>query len=164
MPRVGRDSRWVASSRVSQRSRSKSPVPGRHTRHSPAPAATAAREELLERAREGRGIDYSTAADEIERAAACFEEVLRIRLETIGAEDAVTPATMRNVLELAVPTPRWTEVSAPGREYYDAHVAFLGSEHAETRRCAELLLEGHEQHGDEEQAATWREVLASLDG
>jgi len=138
--------------------------------------ATAVREELLERARAGQGLDYASVADEIEelgrsliaaekfeRAAECVGQVLRIRLATLGAEDSETLVSMRDIMELSIRLQRWADVESFGREYYEAHVSGLGKGDPKTRRCVELLLEGYEQHGDDEQAGTWWEVLSSFE-
>ena len=57
--------------------------------------------------------DY--AAWENERAAECFEEVLSIRLETLGEEDPLTLGTMLDRLHAAVLADRWDEVEPFGR-------------------------------------------------
>ena len=88
--------------------------------------ATAARKELLERAPVIESVDYPAVAVQLvdlaaglyrdqqyEQAADCMHEVLRMRVESLGPEDPLTLAAMRDCLRVAAKLERWAEVETP---------------------------------------------------
>jgi len=142
-----------------------------------AECARAAREELLERTLEGLGFDYSTVAEEIEdlahtlirdgeieRAADCVAEVLRIRRTALGREDPATLLSMRDYLRAAILLERWDEVEALGRECHETYARVHGPTDPKTVQCLQMLVEAYEEHGDEERLELWGAKLLEAGG
>jgi hypothetical protein len=85
-----------------------------------------------------------------------MDEVLRIRLETLGADDPLTLESLRDGVKIAVKLGRWAEVETLGRECYEAHARVLGPSDPNTVKCQRRMVEAYEEHGDEALAEAWR--------